>query len=331
MRIFRDFSKQIIIALIVILFFTVAVLINNNIDKDKPYSNVDTTIPVPAVATDDVESLKISFDDTIIGRNNINSELFADCYYALFIDDTDKYAYVSKDIYKRMYPASMTKLMTAMVVLDKVNDKTISLDDVVTVEHYYDLTSEGVLPTEMTPGCKITVKDLLYTLLIQSNNYYALILADYVSGSEEAFCELMNQKALSLGATGTHFANPHGLDNVDHYTTAYDMYLIIKAAHSYDEIRTIDTFDAYNYYYYNSAGNPIEMNISPTNLFMSGDVALPSGYTIEVWKTGTTDGAGNCLALFLTRDGKDYMLVASAEESKAVLYDAIVTMLCLVN
>ncbi|MBQ9609957.1 MAG: D-alanyl-D-alanine carboxypeptidase [Lachnospiraceae bacterium] len=329
MRIFKDLFRNIIIFVFVILFFAIVTFINNSFDK--PYTQIRTTIPVSA-SNNDVNTLDISFDDTIVYKNDdSNSNLFDDCYYALLIDDTDKNVYVSKNIYKRMYPASMTKIMTAMIVLDKVNDKSISLDDVVTVEHYYDLTSEGVLPSELTPGCKITVKDLLYTLLIKSNNYYALILADYVAGSEESFCELMNQKAISLGATGTHFSNPHGLDDVDHYTTAYDMYLILKAAHDYEEIKAIDSFESYNYFYYNSSGTPIEMDIDPTNLFMTGDVLLPANYNIEVWKTGTTDGAGNCLAMFLTRDEKEYVLVASAGESRALLYDAIVAMLSMVK
>ena len=330
MRILKEFYRQSIAIIVVILFFTVVTYLNNNITDN--YNVEETTIPVSSDISNEEGLLDISFDDIIIDKDNmINSDLFDDCNYALFIDDTDKINYASKNIYKRMYPASMTKLMTAMVVLDKVNDKSISLDDVVTLEHYYDLTSEGVLPSELTPGCKITVKDLLYTLLIQSNNYYALILADYVAGSEEAFCELMNQKALSIGATGTHFSNPHGLDAPDHYTTAYDMYLIIKAARYYDEIINIDSFEAYDYFYYNSTGVPIEVTVSATNYFITGDAVLPANYNIVIWKTGTTDGAGNCLAMYLTRNDKEYMLIASANESKPVLYDAIVTMLCLVN
>ena len=172
---------------------------------------------------------------------------------------------------------------------------------------------------------------MLYTLLIQSNNYYALILADYVAGSESAFCDLMNEKAKFIGATNTHFANPHGLDDVNHYTTAYDMYLIIKEAYSYNVIKEIDEHTSYNYIYYNSGGNPIEVDISATNYFLSGGAKLPANYKIKVWKTGTTDGAGNCLTMYLEKEGKEYVMVASCGESKPLLYDAIVTMLCLVN
>ena len=322
--------KSILIIALIVLILAIVTIENNEIDK--PYSDVKTTIPVATEDSLSYDKLNIAFDDTVVYRdNNINSELFDNCYYALFINETDKYAYASKNAFKRMYPASMTKLMTAMVVLDKVNSHEISLDDVVTVSNYYDLSAEGGGINELGIGSEITVKDLLYTLLIQSNNYYALILADYVAGSEEAFCGLMNEKAKAIGATNTHFANPHGLDDVDHYTTAYDIYLIIKEAHKYAVINDIDTHESYNYIYNNSNGYPVEVDISATNFFLSGAAKLPANFEIKVWKTGTTDGAGNCLTMYLTKDGKDYILVASCGESKPLLYDAIVTMLCLVN
>lgn len=330
MREIRDLLKSLILILLTFFIFSLLIMVNNKIDK--PYSDVETVIPVSTEGSLSVDKLDIAFDDVVIYRdNNINSELFDDCYYALLVNETDKYAYASKNVFKRMYPASMTKLMTAMVVLDKVNQGQISLDDVVTVTNYYDLSAEGGGINPLGPGSEITVKDLLYTLLIQSNNYYALILADYVAGSESAFCDLMNNKAKSIGATNTHFANPHGLDDVDHYTTAYDMYLIVKEAYSYSVINEIDEHSTYNYVYYNSSGVPIEADIAATNYFLSGGAKLPANYSIKVWKTGTTDGAGNCLTMYLEKDGKNYVMVASCGESKPLLYDAIVTMLCLVN
>ncbi len=330
MREITNFIKSIFIFIFVCLIFVIATFMNNKLSK--PYADVSLSVPITMEGTLTADKLDSSFDDTVIYRdNNINSDLFGDCYYALLVNETDKYAYASKNVFKRMYPASMTKLMTAIVVLDSVKSGQISLDDTVTVSNHYDLSAEGGGVNELGIGSQITVKDLLYTLLIKSNNYYALILADYVAGSEQAFVELMNQKAKSIGATNTHFANPHGLDNVDHYTTAYDIYLIIKEAYSYDVIKDIDTNQTYSYTYYNSNGNPIYVDIEATNYFISGGAKLPSNFEIKVWKTGTTDGAGNCLAMYLTKDGKDYVMVASCGESKPVLYDAIVTMLCLVN
>ena len=79
--------------------------------------------------------------------------------------------------------------------------------------------------------------------MLESNNYYALYLAEYVGGDIQSFCDRMNQKALELGATNTHFMNPHGLDDPNHYSTAYDMYLIVKEVHNHQILRDIDGFD----------------------------------------------------------------------------------------
>jgi D-alanyl-D-alanine carboxypeptidase (penicillin-binding protein 5/6) len=247
----------------------------------------------------------------------------------------DGTVYAAKNAHKRMYPASMTKLMTAIVVCEQMKLQGISLDDVVTVEKNYDLTAQGGGTNPLPAGCKITVRNLLAGLLIQSNNYYALILADYFAGSEESFCNLMNEKATEIGATNTHFANPHGLDDVNHYSTGYDIYLILKEASKYSEISDLDGFSEYSYTYENYSGYDIEANISATNLFLGDDVSLPSGYAIENWKTGTTDGAGSCLAMRIkdttSEDGHTYYVIASNGESKQQLYDDIVKLICLIK
>ncbi len=278
-----------------------------------------------------VDSLDDALHNTIVYRKGVNSDLFKSCNYALFVDDTTKYVYASKNAHRRMYPASMTKFVTASVVCDKIEAGEIGLDDMVTITQRYDLTYEGVEPCQLTPGCKISVKDLLYGLLIQSNNYYAIILAEYVAGDIPSFCDLMNSKVQNIGATNSHFANPHGLDDPDHYTTAYDIYLITKEAYNHEIIRKIDTFEKYSYSYYNSNGELIAADAESTNFFMLGLAELPANYQIEIWKTGTTSGAGNCLTMYLTKDNHTYIVIASCDDSKATLYDAIIKLLCMVG
>lgn len=318
-----------IVSVIICIVFTITTILNNNINNIYP-SEANTHFGIN-------ERLQQAFDvemklkDTVVSREGINDSIFSDCYYALFIDETDNTVYASKNAHVRMYPASMTKLMTAIIVAEKLEAGEISEDDIVTVSHHYDLTSEGVGPCELSRGCQISVKDLLYGLLIQSNNYYALILAEYISSDVNSFCALMNDKAISIGATNTHYMNPHGLDNPEHYSSAYDTYLVLKEAYKHDIIKQIDTYKNYSYTYVNSAGVPIEADITATNLFYSGNVTLPSNYVMQVWKTGTTDAAGNCLALLLTKDDHEYIAVASSGESKSALYNAIVKLLCLVN
>ena len=101
--------------------------------------------------------------------------------------------------------------------------------------------------SQLKAGCTITVRNLIYGLLMRSYNDYAMILAEYVSGDVSTFCERMNNKAFQIGATGSHFVNPHGLHEDDHYITAYDMYLILQEAEKYDIIREVDTYNSFTY------------------------------------------------------------------------------------
>ncbi len=326
--------KNIVRYLLIILILCGVFYVVNAVDNDTEdsYAGISDISFEPNY---ELYSTDMSYDGieyTIVHSDyNTNDTRFNDCYYALLIDHTDGEIYVSKNAHQRMYPASMTKLVTAMVVCDKLNSGEISEDDVVTVENYYDLTYEDVLPCELKPGSKITVKDLIYGLLIESNNYYALILADYVAGSQSAFCALMNQKMLDIGATNTHFVNPHGLDDPEHYSTAFDMYLITLEADTYEYIRNIDTYETYAYTYTNADNYPVDDDIMASNLFYNDYVDLPANFTIRTWKTGTTSGAGNCLTMCLTKDGHEYYLVASHGESKPELYDMIIEMLCLIK
>ena len=311
------------------IFFSIATIINKNIKNEYPNPK-DITIPIDkSVYSDNMEDL--SFEHTVLYRNdNINSDMFPECYYALMVDDTNNTIYAAKNVHQRMYPASMTKFMTAIIVCDKLEAGEITLDDEVTVDKFYDLTYDGVLPFELSYGSTITVNNLLHGLLIESNNYYALMLADYIAGSEEAFCKLMNEKAQSIGATNTHYMNPHGLDHPDHYSTAYDIYLITKEAYSYQLIRDINSYESYSYTVTDPDGYEIPTDIYPTNYFMNGNVNLPANFNIDVWKTGTTDGAGNCLTMMLNSSNNTYIVIASCGDSKAVLYDALVQLICLV-
>lgn len=324
----RNISRYLVVIFIICLFFRTTVAIKNNID-DKHVDIEDISFSVDA-SNGYVDSITDVNDITVIPAGmNMNAELFDDCYYALMLNDTTNTVYASKNVHQRMYPASMTKLMTAIIVCDKLDAGEISLDDVVTVSKNYDLTYEGVGPCTIKSGSKITIKNLLYGLLIHSDNYYALILADFIGGDEATFCSMMNTKAYNIGATNTHYANPHGLDNREHYTTAYDTYLVIKEAYSHELIREIDSYKSYSYSYINSSGYETDVDITPTNLFMSDSVDLPASYNIKVWKTGTTTGAGYCLAMYLEKNNELYVAIAASGSSKSALYDYMVKLLCI--
>ncbi|MEI3340415.1 MAG: serine hydrolase [Eubacterium sp.] len=129
-------------------------------------------------------------------------------------------------MYEKRYPASTTKILTAYLAL-----KYGKLDDTLTVSQdaIYTLMA-GSSICGLKPGDKITLEDALYGLMLCSGNDAANVIAEYISGSTEKFADLMNEEAKALGATQSHFVNAHGLPDEDHYTTAYDLYLIFNAA-----------------------------------------------------------------------------------------------------
>lgn len=315
------------VALLAAAIFVIGFISSRVSDKYDDDSNI-------YINMDLVEQTGISYTDvdTVVYRSaDINSEGYNELYYSLLIDDTEKSVLAAKNPHQRMYPASMTKLMTAIVVCEKIEDGTISTDDVVKLSHNYNITTPGVGPCELTAGCEITIDNLMHGLLIESNNYYGLILADYIAGDVESFCSLMNEKAYSIGATNTHYMNPHGLDDPQHYSTAYDLYLITKEANTHTYIQEICQLASFSYVYKDAYGNTIETETRTTNMFVSGKASLPSGFKISACKTGTTTGAGNCLSLWLTKDGKNYFLVASNADSRNQLYTDIAKIMCYIQ
>lgn len=307
---------------------------------DDSYQNINKSMYSVDESQAYVESLNYKFDKPVVGKSeDINESFFEsnniDCFYGLLIDDTDGEVLASKNANKRMYPASITKLMVSIIVVEKIEAGELSLSDTMKIDKNYDLTSEGVEPLYLGVGTTMTLKSMLYAYMIESNNYYGLILADNICGSEEAFVALMNEKAASIGATNTHYMNTHGLDNPNHYSTAYDTYLIMKEAYSHEIMRDIDTYSEGFTYSYSNANIGVydeETTAKPTNLFFTGSVTLPAGFSIKLWKTGTTDGAGSSLCMYVTKNDKYYFVACSDDDQadKSDLYNYIIELLCLI-
>ena len=167
----------------------------------------------------------------------IGNEVETDSSAYCVIDDTGNII-LAKNPYAHLQPASMTKVLTALVVAENV----ASLDEKVTVSEKavtsVTIMSSGVNPS-LKPGEVFTVRELLYALILPSTNAAANVLAEHVSGTSWAFAELMNAKCASLGLTHSHFVNPHGLDQEGQYCAPYDMAMILRAAVQYSELRTI--------------------------------------------------------------------------------------------
>ncbi|MDO4267393.1 MAG: D-alanyl-D-alanine carboxypeptidase family protein [Eubacteriales bacterium] len=201
-----------------------------------------------------------------------------------------------KNIHTAYYPASITKILTALIVIENCN-----MDDMVTFSRtaVYSVES-GSTSAGMDAGDTMTVRDCLYALVLRSANEVANALAEHTAGSIEAFAEMMNQKAASLGCTDSHFNNPSGLNDPNHYTSAYDMALIAQAAFQNDAFVTIDST-----LYYDlppSKRNPEGFRIYPGHRMLKKNTAQYYSGIIG-GKTGYTSLAGNTLVTCAERNG----------------------------
>ena len=166
----------------------------------------------------------------------------------------------------------------------------------------------------------MSLEDLLYGLMIPSGNDAANAIAVHVGGSIEGFVSMMNQEVARLGATGTHFVNANGLTDPDHYTTAYDLYLMFHEALSYDTFRTIIGTHDHTAVYMGSDGSQKTASWTVGNYYMNGKAETPEGLAVFGGKTGTTKAAGYCLIMGTrTEDGREY---ASVIMGACLLYTA---------
>ncbi len=192
----------------------------------------------------------------------------------------------AKNAHEKLHPASLTKVMTALVAL-----KYGSIDQVMTATSAVNITETGATLCGLRPGDTMTLNQALYVLLLQSANDAAMMIAENVGGSVEHFVELMNQEALELGATNTHFANPHGLTQDEHYTTAYDLYLIFNEALKYEKFNEVIQTSSYEATYSDSSGTVKNIRVQTSNLFLRGNYKAPDNITVIGGKTGTTNAA----------------------------------------
>lgn len=243
---------------------------------------------------------------------------------ALLCDVNAASVLYAKDVHERMNPASLTKVMTALVAL-----KYGSMEQVLTVTSDAYITESGaVLVRELKTGDTMTLAQALHILLVYSANDIGMLIAEGVGGSVEEFVALMNEEAKALGATNTHFMNPHGLTEENHYTTAYDMYLIFNEAIKYETFREIIHTTTYSTVYYDKEGNAKEFSKTSTNLYFRGNYEPPENMTIVGGKTGTTNAAGHCLIL-LSRDtsGAPYISVILRAQTNDILYGGMTDLL----
>ena len=232
---------------------------------------------------------------------------------ALLIDpDTEELLY-ARNIHERLYPASLTKIMTCLLVLESLDRGEIARDTVLTAS---DVAVNSIPPDGSTAGIKageeLTVESLLYCIMLSSANEGCNILAEAVSGSVDAFVEDMNERAAAIGCEDTNFVNTNGLPDDYHYTTAWDLYLITKEARTHADFMPIVS----TIYFEVPATNLSE----PRKLYTTN--YLVSSYRTSYYlyqgaqgiKTGSTSAAGYCLVSSATRSGRSLLSVVLGAE-----------------
>ena len=214
-----------------------------------------------------------------------------------------------KNAHEPMYPASTTKILTALVVMENCQ-----LDEKAIVsKRAIDLVPSGYSNAKLQVGEELTVQDLLYALLIPSANEAANVLAEHVNGSVEAFVELCNNRAKELGCENLHFVNTNGMHDENHYCSAYDLYLIAKECRKYDIFNEIVktknfTLPATEVYPRN------DRTFQNTNeLLLSGTYYYP--YCTGI-KTGHTTPAGECLVASSSYNNLDLISVVLGGQLK---------------
>lgn len=262
-------------------------------------------------------SVSYSSDASAISTESYSSSSSVPSTYSpacLLMDaDSGKILY-SKNVNDKMYPASTTKIMTAILTLENCK-----LDDTAIASHnaIYSIPS-GYSHANIQECEELTIEQLLNVLLIPSANDAAVILAEHIAGSVEAFSTMMNEKAKELGCTNTNFVNPNGIHNENHYTTAYDLALIGQYAMTFDVFRSIVCKTSYKLpatakydkedRLFNTTNDLIKKNYSSSSTNYYYEYATGA-------KTGYTDAAKNCIVATATKD--DVSLIA------VVLHDSL--------
>ena len=229
----------------------------------------------------------------------------------LLIERSSDRILFEKNAYKKMYPASTTKILTAIVVLENTD-----LNDMATVsKNALETIPNGYVTCNLQIGEELSIKDLMYALMVKSANDAAVVLAEHVGGSVEGFSDMMNEKAKEIGCKNTHFVNPNGIHNNNHYTTAYDLYLMADYALSFEHTNEFREFVSKTSY-----------TLPATNMYPAEDrsftttnelIKINNNDRIDNYyyknalgiKTGHTSQAGYCLVSSSNRDDLEFISV----------------------
>lgn len=244
--------------------------------------------------------------------DSFNEYLYTETYLVMDLTTGEILLASNEDV--PMYPASLTKMMTALVCVDFIRGNNKDMSDKVTVDE--DCLGLWDDYFNLKDGEQFTLEDAMNILLVRSVNGIAEALAKYVAGTEEEFAKLMNKKAEALGCTNTHFVTPHGLDNDEHFSSARDLAIIAKTLMDDEYLAGIVAQESYSYSATNFRGAG---TVETTNALINGPTKMYVGNTLTTTKyengkvigvkTGTEDKAGYCLIGAAEKDGTKMMAV----------------------
>lgn len=289
------------------------------VSYDNPYDIYSTSADY-GLASDGAGSEKTYFsqnlcvaDDVNIGNDTTDSQVAEGAGTFNLATNTVTYA---QNIYEKLYPASTTKILTAYIALKYGN-----LEDYVTVSENAANQASDSSVCGLKAGDVVQLKDLLYGMMLKSGNDAAIAIAEHIGGSVEGFADMMNQEALAMGATRSHFVNPNGLPDENHYTSVYDLYLIFQNAVQDQTFLDIISTMSYDVVYTDVNGAGVEKTWENTNQYLTGKEKAPEGITVVGGKTGTTGAAGYCLVLYsYNASGQPIVSIVLKADGKSNLY-----------
>lgn len=250
-------------------------------------------------ADDGIDNVEINGIENIVETAaQVSKEPKINSRYAVVLDRESKAIIYGKNEKTKTKMASTTKIMTSLIVLENAK-----LNEVVEISA--KAAGTGGSRLKIKKGDKISVKDLLYGLMLRSGNDAAVALAEYVGGSINGFADLMNKKAKELGLQDTNFVTPHGLDSEEHYTTAYELAILADYALSNETFANIVKTKSCSI-----SINGYARTISNTNELLGN---LNGVYGV---KTGFTNGAGRCLVTAIKRNNLDVICVVLGADTK---------------
>lgn len=273
-------AAEIIVALVLVM------IVGHNLGLGTGITNFINGIRKPAVKELDITGINSSYAVLMNARNgNVIGDINGE---------------------EQMYPASMTKIMTAILAIENLDD--LNQEITITYDMVADLYAQDAMQAGFQPNETVKAIDLLYGVMLPSGAECCVALADTVAGSVSDFVTLMNEKAQKLGMTGTNFSDITGLHRENHYSTAKDIALLLRYAIQNDTFREIIESP-----YHSTSGtniHPDGITFYSTMFKNLSDTSVIDG-EIKGGKTGYTSQAGHCLASFAEIDGVEYILVTA--------------------